>query len=131
VGTRSATSAIVLDAGALIAIEKGDRKVLALCKVATADGASVVIPAGVVGQVWRDGAQQVRIARLIGAAGTIIEPLDLEVAQLSGVCCANAGTTDVVDATVVIAARQHHAKIVSSDRSDILHLDRAAHVIQC
>ncbi len=121
----------MLDAGALIAIEKGDRKVLALCKVATVDGASVVVPAGVVGQVWREGAQQARIARLICAAGTIIEPLDLEVAQLAGICCGNAGTTDVVDATVVIAARQHHAKVVSSDRADLLRLDQAAHIIRC
>ena len=115
----------------MIAIEKGDRKVLALCQVATVGGAAVVVPAGVVAQVWRDGARQVGIARLIGAAGTIIEPLDLEVAQLAGICCGNAGTSDVVDATVVIAARQHKATIVSSDRADILRLDREAHVIQC
>ena len=47
-GARSATSAVVLDAGALIAIEKGDRKVLVLCRVATLDHAAMVVPAGVV-----------------------------------------------------------------------------------
>ncbi len=74
-GPRTATSALVLDAGALIAIERGDRKVLALCKIATVDGASVVVPTGVIGQVWRDGARQAQIARLIEAIGTIVEPL--------------------------------------------------------
>ena len=54
-GARTAASALVLDAGALIAIEKGDRKVLALCKIATVAGASIVVTTGVIGQVWRDG----------------------------------------------------------------------------
>jgi hypothetical protein len=131
VGTRSVAHSVVLDAGALIAIEKGDRQVLALCKVATIDGASVVVPAGVVAQVWRDGARQVRMARLVAADGTIVETLDLEVAKLAGVYCGRSGTNDVVDATVVVAARQHHAKIVTSDRADLGRLDPGVEVIPC
>ena len=92
-----------------IAIEKGDRKVLALCKIATLDSGSLVVPAGVIGQVWRDGARHAQVARLIEADGTTVETLDLQVAKLAGAYCGHAGTTDVVDATVVIAARQHHA----------------------
>ncbi len=130
-GARSATSAVVLDAGALIAIEKGDRKVLALCRVATLDRATVVVPAGVVAQVWRDGGRQARLARLVSAIGTLVEPLDLEVAQLAGVLCGRADTTDVIDATVVIAARHHHAKVISSDPDDLSRLDPAVHVIRC
>jgi hypothetical protein len=131
VGPRTATSALVLDAGALIAIEKRSRKVLALCKIATVDGASIVVPTGVIGQVWRDGARQAQIARLIEANGTILEPLDLDVAKLAGAYCGHAGTTDVVDATVVIAARQHHALIVSGDRSDLHRLDPGIQIIAC
>ena len=130
-GTRSATSAVVLDAGALIAIERGDRKVLALCRVATLDRAAVVVPAGVVAQVWREGGRQARLARLVSAVGTLVEPLDLEVARLAGVLCGRVNTTDVIDATVVIAARQHHAKVISSDRDDLARLDPDIHVIQC
>jgi hypothetical protein len=131
VGPRPATHSVVLDAGALIAIEKGDRKVLALCKVATIDGASIVVPAGVVGQVWRDGARRVRIARLVAADGTIVEALDLGVAKLAGAYCGRCGTNDVVDATVVVAARQHHAKVVTSDRADLERLDPGVEVIPC
>jgi hypothetical protein len=131
VGTRAATSSVVLDAGALIAIEKGERRVLALCRIAALDGASVVVPAGVVGQVWRDGARQVQLARLVSAAGTLIEPLDLGVAQLAGALCGRTDTTDVIDATVVIAARRHRAKVLSSDRDDLARLDPAIHVIHC
>ena len=130
-GAGSATRAVVLDAGALIAIEKGDRKVLALCRVAVLDRAAVVVPAGVVAQVWRDGARQARLARLVSANGTIIEPLDLEGARLAGVVCGRAETTDVIDATIVIAARQHHAKVISSDPDDLAHLDPELRVIPC
>jgi hypothetical protein len=131
VGPSTATTALVLDAGALRAIEKGDRKVLALCKIAALDGASVVVPTGVIGQVWRDGARQAKIARLIEANGTLVEPLDLGVAKLAGAVCGHAGTTDVVDATVVIAARQHRALIVSSDRSDLHRLDPGIQIFAC
>jgi hypothetical protein len=81
--------------------------------------------------VWRDGARQAQVARLIEANGTIVEPLDLDVAKLAGAYCGHAGTTDVVDATVVIAARQHHALIVSSDRSDLHRLDPGIQIIAC
>ena len=130
-GAFPATSSVVLDAGALIAIERGDRKVLALCKVASAAGSSIVVPAGVVGQAWGDGARQVPIARIIDASGTVIEPLDLEVAKLAGSYCGHAGTSDVIDATVVIAARHHQAKIVSSDEADLKRLDPGADIIVC
>jgi hypothetical protein len=131
VGAVPATSALVLDAGALIAIEKGDRKVLALCKIAADADSSVVVPAGVVGQVWRDGARQAPIARIVGASGTVIEPLDLDVAKLAGSFCGRAATSDVIDATVVIAARQYQAKIISSDESDLKRLDPGVDVVLC
>lgn len=116
-------SALVLDAGALIAIERGDRRVLALCKVTNDDGDALVIPTGVVAQVWRDGARQAAVARFIVARETTIEPLDLDVAKLAGAYCGFAGTSDVIDATVVIAAHQYQAKILSSDESDLKRLD--------
>jgi hypothetical protein len=128
-GARTATRPVVLGAGALIAVERGDRRVLALCRVATLDGAPVVVPAGVVAQVWRDGGRQVQLARLVSATGTFVEPLDLEVARLAGVLCGRADTSDIVDATVVIAARRHHAQVLSGDRDDLIRLDPSVCVI--
>jgi hypothetical protein len=124
-------NSIVLDAGALIAIERGDRRVLALCKVAIDDGGLLVVPAAVVGQVWRDGSRPVPVARVVGARETTIEPLDLDVAKLAGSYCGLSGTSDVIDATVVIAAHQYQAKIVSSDESDLKRLDPNVEVIRC
>ena len=57
-------------AGAPIGIEKGDRNVLALCKVVSDGGSYVVLPAGVVGQVWRDGHGRSRLS----ASSQQVEP---------------------------------------------------------
>lgn len=69
-------SPLVLDVGALIAIERGDRRVLALCKLTNDAGDSVVVPTGVVGQVWRDGARKAAIARLVGSHESDLKRLD-------------------------------------------------------
>lgn len=123
--------AVVLDAGALIAIERLDRRVLAICDTAQRHDRLVVIPAGVVGQVWRDGRRQVAIARLVRARGTLVEVLDADEACSAGVLCGQAATADVIDATVVLAARRHRAPVVSSDRRDIQVLDPHLDVIDC
>lgn len=124
---QEAVEPIVLDAGALIALERLDRAVIALCD----ESPAVVIPAGVVGQVWRDGARQVRVARIVNATKTTVEHLDLTVAKLAGALCGQAGSADVIDATVVLAARTHQAKIVTSDRADITGLDPSVRIIDC
>jgi hypothetical protein len=86
-------TSIALDVGALIAIERGDRSVLALCKVASDEGGLFVVPAGVVEHVWRDGSRQVPIARVVKSRDTRIEPIDLDVAKLAGSYCGVAGTS--------------------------------------
>jgi len=48
--TRAATG-IVLDAGALIALDRGDKRMIALLQRA-AQGRTFRVPAGVVGQAW-------------------------------------------------------------------------------
>ena len=78
---------IVLDAGALIALERGDRRVLFLLRDARAGRERIIVPAGVLAQVWRDGARQVRLASLIGDSRTEIEPLDEVVAKAAGALC--------------------------------------------
>ncbi len=125
------TQGIVLDAGALIAVEQHDRSVLALCLVTVEGGGPVIVPVGVVGQVWRSGSRQAPLSRLLGAHGTIVEPLDLPVAKLAGALCGHARTNDVLDATVVIAARRHQARVVTSDGADIRRLDESLSIIDC
>jgi len=122
---------LILDAGALIAIERDDRDTAALLEVARQEHRSVVVPAGVVGQVWRGGGRQARLARLLSAHGVVVEPLTDAGARAAGVLCGAAGTADVIDASVVLAARLHHATVISSDRGDLAVLDPTVPVVDC
>jgi hypothetical protein len=122
---------LVLDAGALIAVERRHRDTVAVVEAARLDGRLLVVPAGVVAQIWRDGSRQAILARLLGAVDVTVEALTDEVARASGVVCASAGTSDVVDASVVIAARRHNATVVSSDRADLVRHDPTLAIVDC
>ena len=61
----------VLDAGALIAADRGDRATWTRLKAAADD--APLTHGGVVGQVWRGGARQARLARFL--AGVDVRPL--------------------------------------------------------
>lgn len=122
---------LVLDAGALIAVERDDRATAALIDVARQDGREIVVPAGVVGQAWRGGSRQARLARLLSAHDVHVEPLTDVAARAAGVLCGAAGTSDVIDASVVLAARRHRATVISSDRDDLRILDATIPVVDC
>ncbi|MBN9609451.1 MAG: hypothetical protein BGO26_07265 [Actinobacteria bacterium 69-20] len=122
---------LVLDAGALIAIDRGDRRTAALIEVAHRDRRDIVVPAAVVGQAWRDGSRQVLLARLLGSRDVQIEPLTDTVARAAGVLCGRTSTSDVIDASVVISARHHRAAVLSSDRDDLEFLDPGLPIIDC
>jgi hypothetical protein len=117
--------AVVLDAGALIAFERADPRMRALLREALRRGSRLIVPAGVLGQVWRDGARQVVLRALIDGATTEVPSLDRVLAEAAGVLCARRKTSDVIDASVVLVARAKHAVVVSSDVGDLLHLDPA------
>jgi hypothetical protein len=116
-------SGFVFDAGALIAFERNDRGVVMLAKRLLALGAKIVVPAGVVGQVWRDGARQARLARLLGSRLAIVEPLDDRRSRAAGQMCGLAGTHDVIDASVILSAREHQLPVATSDPDDLRRLD--------
>ena len=122
---------LVLDAGALIAIERGDRDTAALIEVARQERRAVIVPAGVVGQAWRGGGRQARLGRLFNARDVVVEPLTDPGARAAGVLCGTAGTTDFIDASVVLTARRYDATVISSDRADLEVLDPAIRVVDC
>jgi hypothetical protein len=122
-------SGLTLDAGALIAFERADRRITLLLGVALRDQVEIVVPAGVVAQVWRDGRRQARLARLLGAEEVEVEILDDRRARAVGQLCGVRRTTDIVDASVVLCARTRGHRIVTSDPDDLAHLDPAAALI--
>ena len=117
---------VTLDAGALIAFERKDRAMVALVARAVERKLRLAVPAGVVGQVWRDGRRQALLARLLGSSAVEVEPLDDERARAAGQLCGTAGARDVIDASVVLCARRRGQGIVTSDPDDLRRLD--AHV---
>jgi hypothetical protein len=120
---------LTLDAGALIAFEKNDRKLVTLLARALELGHALVVPAGALGQVWRDGRRQVRLARLLASNEVEVEPLDDQRARAAGQLCGVMHTSDVIDASVVLCARKRSHRIVTSDPADIRRLAPKAVII--
>ena len=67
-----ATTGITLDTGALIALDRGDRRMIALLDLALTQRRTFHVPAGVVGQAWRDGRTQAAVARFLRADEPIV-----------------------------------------------------------
>lgn len=122
------SSGVTLDTGALVALERGDRRMIALLRQMLAQGVGTRVPAGVVGQAWRDGRRQAVLARFLNGHEVEIIPLDGQLARACGTLCAVSDTSDVIDASVVLVAREHDDVIVSSDLDDLRRLDPAARV---
>ena len=114
---------ITLDAGALIGFDRSDRRALAIIVRAQQNETPIAIPAGVVGQAWRDGRTQARLAKLLSSRGVEIEPLDGRRAREAGQLCGATGTSDIIDASVVLCAKRRGHKIATSDPADLRRLD--------
>jgi predicted nucleic acid-binding protein len=112
-----------LDAGALIALDRGQSRVVHLLDRVIAGGGAVEIPTPVIAQVWRDGSRQARLARLLGASDVVLVDLDAEMARAVGVLCGAVGVADVVDGHVALHARRHDLAVLTSDPDDIARLD--------
>ena len=110
----------VLDAGALIAFERGDERTRAILRERIGE---VVIPATVLAQVWRDGSRQARLARLVASPDTVIDPLDQHRATAVGVLLARSDTSDIADAHVVLTARARRALVLTGDAADLRRID--------
>ena len=122
-------TAVVLDTGALIGFERNDRRVVAIIVRALEHRDSLIVPAGVVAQAWRDGSRQARLARLLGSPPCEVLALDDHQARAAGQICGVSGTSDIVDASVAVAARRRGARVITSDPDNIHRLDPHIDVI--
>ena len=112
-------SGYCLDAGALIAIERGALNLLPGLIGALEDGLHVHVPAGALAQVWRGGSRQARLSRFVAADGVRVIAFDEEVARDVGVLCGLTGTSDVVDAHVAFHAHMEGLAVITSDPDDL------------
>jgi hypothetical protein len=129
-GARASKAGLTLDAGALIAIERGDGRLIALLAEAAKRRLTVRVPAGVIGQVWRGGDRQALLARFLRARGVELHPLDAATARAAGELCGAVGATDVIDASVVIAARPTRDTVLTSHPGDLRRFDATLRVVR-
>ena len=121
---------LTLDVSALIAFERNERAVVAIVARAQQHKVRLAAPAGVVGQVWRDGSRQVRLAWLLGSDLVEVVPLDDQRARAAGQLCGVAGTRDVIDASVVLCARERGHGVLTSDVDDLERLDASLRYVR-
>lgn len=123
---------VTYDTGALIAAERDSKSVWSLHRELLEQEMKPTLPAVVLGQAWRGG-PQARLSRL--ARGCLIEPFTEQQARAVGVALAAGGSSDLVDAAVVITALFREDLVVTSDPDDLRRIaaaigrDLAVHVI--
>ena len=117
-------SALILDAGALVAVDRGNRAMIARLRAAQQHGLDLRSNAIVVAQVWRDRhGRQAGLAQMLRAVDVrAVSPDD---GRRAGVLLGMTGTSDPVDATVVLLASPGD-RIVTSDPQDLAALAEAA-----
>jgi predicted nucleic acid-binding protein len=113
---------ITFDTGALIAVERRDRVMLAFMTTALAAGSRITVPSAVVGEWWRG--QRGRAARILDAIH--IEVLSASLAKLAGETLASCPDATLVDAIVVASAARRGDLVLTSDVGDLSRIRDAA-----
>ena len=102
-------SSIVLDSGALIALERNDRALWSVLKLAALSSSEIVVPSTVLAQVWRDSPSQALLSRALNLCEIAsFNNLARDVGRL----CGQTDSADICDS---------HVAIVSSSRADLLY----------
>ena len=113
---------LVLDTGALIQVDRGNRRVLSMIEAAFERSEAVRVPAGVIGQAWRDASRQALLSRSLNRCDEVT--LDGSAARASGPLCGRTGTSDVIDASTAVAVleathRDVDVALLTSDSRDM------------
>jgi hypothetical protein len=114
---------LVLDSGALVALERNERAMWVRLKAAQLEGDLPLTHAGVLGQVWRGSPRQARLTQALG--GIDVRALDESLGRAAGQLLGAAGLADVIDAAVVLLAADGD-DIVTVDREDLERLAEAS-----
>jgi hypothetical protein len=114
---------VTYDTGALIAADRGERRMWARHRALLVHREVPAVPAPVVAQSWRGTSRQALLARFL--TGCDVEALDDGQARAVGSLAARAATTDIVDACVVEGAIRRRDLVISSDQGDLLAIAAA------
>ena len=121
---------MTLDAGGLIAVDRNDRRMLVLLAHVQETGTRVTVPATALAQAIRQPERQARLSRLVRQPNTDVVVLDRVDATNVGRLLAASGTTDIVDAHVVICARRTRQPVITSDADDLRALDPSIRLVE-
>ena len=115
---------LILDTGALIALERNDRPMWRRLKMMLQQDDVPVTHGGIVGQAWRGrGPRETLLAKALAAIE--VRPLDEALGRAAGELLAAARRRDVIDAALVLLAHDGD-HIVTSDPGDLAPLARAS-----
>ena len=123
-------SGYTLDSGALIALDRNDRVVVARLGRAGETRRRVTIPASALAQAMRNPARQARLSRLIRQPEADLMSLNGPDATAVGLLLAATGCTDVVDAHVAVCARRAKQPVLTSDPDDLRRIDPSLRLIR-
>ena len=122
VGALPRSRRLILDAGASLAVARGDGVARAELERARREGYVVVIPTPVLAQVHRGGRDRAGVDRVVKAVDALL-PTSAQAARRAGELLAQSGTSDAVDAIVAAEALlSAPALVLTSDARDIMLL---------
>lgn len=114
---------LVLDAGALQALERRSIRLLVDLKRAGELGLPVRVPAGSLAQSWRGGPRSASIARLLKQPCTVVRVDERSAKQigefLAGLRLTRREKPDIVDAHVALITRATRSLVWTTDPSDM------------
>ena len=111
---------LTLDTGALIALERHERRTVALVQAAIDRGVPITVPVVVLVKWWRGGRGQGRLRKSF-----VLESLDAELAEIAGIALERVGgRASPVDATVMASAARRGDVVLTSGRSHLERLQR-------
>jgi len=120
---------VVLDAGAIIGMERRERRVIKLLERALEREWTLIVPPAVIAETWRGARTDAIVARFLKTVDSFA-PLDREAAMRIGSLLASADLRSgayVVDASVVdVALKSAPCLLAPSDAPDIRRLIDAA-----
>ncbi len=112
-------SAVVLDTGMLLQLERGNLSMWTLLHAFARQKVDVIVPSTVLAQAWRGSSKQARLSQALDDCS--IAPFD-PYARRVGALCGQAKTTDIVDAHVALVTAAFAEAVYTSDPKDISRL---------
>ena len=109
-------SGYLYDTGALIAAERGERLMWAVHRRILDQGIRPTVPSTVLAQAWRGGPQP-QLSRLL--AGCDVRELTEPHARTIGRVLGETGSSDIVNASVVVMAQRSAQEVLTSDPDDL------------